>query len=124
MMKKVALSLAGLLAAAAFAPEASALPVFARQTGMACNACHFQHFPLLNAFGRSFKASGFTLMGAEAKVEGDNLSIPAVVNAAVLTSMGYEKSNASRSAATPMLAQSANVPPASTGGFYVAGFNG
>jgi hypothetical protein len=119
MMKKVALSLAGLLAVAAFAPEASALPVFARQTGMACNACHFQHFPLLNAFGRSFKASGFTLMGAEAKVEGDNLSIPAVVNAAVLTSMGYEKTNALRVAP---LNQSAALAP--TGGFYVAGFNG
>src|SRR5271169_4336593 len=96
MMKKVALSLAGLLAAAAFAPEASALPVFARQTGMACNACHFQHFPLLNSFGRSFKNSGFTLMGAQGKVEGDDLSLPNVVNAAVLTSMGYTHSNATQ----------------------------
>jgi hypothetical protein len=34
------------------------------------------------------------MMGSQAKVEGDNLSIPVVVNAAVLTSMGYEKSNA------------------------------
>ena len=118
-MKKVALSLAGLLAAAAFAPEASALPVFARQVGMACNACHFQHYPLLNAFGRSFKASGFTLMGAEAKIEGDNLSIPAVVNAAVLTSMGYEKTNAI--AASPLSQSAAGAP---TGGFYVAGYGG
>jgi hypothetical protein len=122
MMKKVALSLAGLLAVAAFAPEASALPVFARQTGMACNACHFQHYPLLNAFGRSFKASGFTLMGAEAKVEGDNLSIPAVVNAAVLTSMGYEKTNATIAAATPQ--PRANNAGAFTGGFFVAGYGG
>ncbi|HKB61062.1 MAG TPA: hypothetical protein VKC56_13575 [Gallionellaceae bacterium] len=120
MMKKVALSLAGLLAAAAFAPEASALPVFARQVGMACNACHFQHYPLLNAFGRSFKASGFTLMGAEAKVEGDNLSIPAVVNAAVLTSMGYEKTNATR-APGPLNTSAGGSP---TGGFYVAGYGG
>jgi hypothetical protein len=119
MMKKVALSLAGLLAAAAFAPEASALPVFARQTGMACNACHFQHFPLLNSFGRSFKASGFTMMGAQAKVEGDMLSIPAEVNAAVLTSMGYEKSNAQRVAP---LNQSAG--GASTGSWFVAGEKG
>lgn len=93
-MKKVALSLAGVLAAAAFAPEASALPVFARQTGMACNACHFQHFPLLNGFGRSFKSSAFTLMGAQGKVEGEGLSIPAELNFAGLTSLGYEKSNA------------------------------
>ena len=93
-MKKVVLSLAGVMAAATFAPQASALPVFARQTGMACNACHFQHFPMLNAFGRSFKASGFTLMGAEGKVEGDNLSIPAVLNAAILTTAGYSHTKA------------------------------
>ncbi len=92
-MKKIVLSIAGVMAIAAFAPEASALPVFARQTGMACSACHFQHFPLLNGFGRSFKAGGFTMMGAQAKVEGDNLSIPAELNMAVLTSMGYIKSN-------------------------------
>ncbi len=121
-MKKVALSLAGLLAAAAFAPEASALPVFARQTGMACNACHFQHFPLLNGFGRSFKASGFTLMGAEGKVEGDGLSIPNVVNAAVLTSMGYEKTNAHRVA--PLNTSGAAGNNAFTGGFFVAGASG
>ena len=92
-MKKIVLSIAGVMAIAAFAPEASALPVFARQTGMACSACHFQHFPLLNGFGRSFKAGGFTMMGAEAKVEGDNLSIPQTLNMAVLTSMGYIKTN-------------------------------
>jgi hypothetical protein len=91
MMKKVALSLAGLLAAAAFAPEASALPVFARQTGMACSACHFQHFPILNGFGRSFKASGYTLMGAQGKVEGDDLSLPDRLNMAVLTTAGIEE---------------------------------
>lgn len=85
-MKKIALSLAGVLAAAAFAPEASAVPVFARQTGMACSACHFQHFPLLNSFGRSFKSSGFTLMGAQGKVEGEHLNIPETLNMAVLTS--------------------------------------
>jgi hypothetical protein len=89
-MKKVALSLAGILAAAAFAPEASAVPVFARQTGMACNACHFQHFPLLNGFGRAFKASGFTLMGAQTKVEGEHLSIPSTLNMGVLATAYYQ----------------------------------
>ncbi|MBI5919802.1 MAG: hypothetical protein HY849_10595 [Nitrosomonadales bacterium] len=84
-MKKVALSLVGVLAAAAFAPEASAVPVFARQTGMACSACHFQHFPLLNGFGRSFKASGFTMIGAQGKVEGEHLDIPDRLNLGVFT---------------------------------------
>ena len=92
-MKKVVLSLAGVLAAAAFAPEASALPVFARQTGMACSACHFQHFPLLNGFGRAFKSAGFTMMGAQGKVEGDRLSIPDTLNMNFLTSLGYVKTN-------------------------------
>jgi hypothetical protein len=118
MMKKVALSLAGVMAAATFAPQASALPVFARQTGMACNACHFQHFPMLNAFGRSFKASGFTLMGAEGKVEGENLSIPATLNMAVLTTAGYTKTNASNPALpVPGTNQNGN-------GWYVPGTNG
>lgn len=98
-MKKIVLSLAGVMAVAAFAPEASALPVFARQTGMACSACHFQHFPMLNGFGRAFKAAGFTMMGAQGKVEeGTSLSIPAELNMAVLTSMGYEKTNMSADA--------------------------
>lgn len=83
-MKKIVLSIAAVMAAAAFAPEAAAVPVFARQTGMACSACHFQHFPLLNGFGRAFKSSGFTMMGAQGKIEGENLSIPNTLNMSIL----------------------------------------
>ena len=90
-MKKIVLSLAGVMAAVAFAPEASALPVFARQTGMACSACHFNHAPLLNGFGRAFKSAGYSMMGSQGKVEGEALSIPDRVNMAVLTTTGYEK---------------------------------
>jgi len=89
-MKKIVLSLAGVMAAVAFAPEASALPVFARQTGMACSACHFNHAPLLNGFGRAFKSAGYSMMGAQGKVEGENLSIPDRVNMAVLTTAAFE----------------------------------
>ncbi len=89
-MKKVALTLAGVLAAAAFAPEASAVPTFARQTGMACSACHFQHFPLLNGFGRAFKSAGFTMMGAQGKVEGEHLDIPDRVNLGVFTTTFFQ----------------------------------
>lgn len=92
-MKKVALSLATVLAAAAFAPEASAVPSFARQTGMACTACHFQHFPVLNGFGNAFKASGYTIMGAQGKVEGDHLSIPDTLNASILLKARYQKTD-------------------------------
>lgn len=90
-MKKIVLSLAGVMAAVAFAPEASAVPVFARQTGMACSACHFQHFPLLNGFGRAFKSAGFTMMGAQGKVEGEHLDIPDRLNLGVLTTTVYQK---------------------------------
>ncbi len=93
-MKKIVLSLAGVMAAVAFAPEASALPAFARQTGMACSACHNQHFPVLNGFGRAFKAAGYTMMGAQEKVEGEHLSIPATLNAALFAKVRYQKANA------------------------------
>jgi len=89
-MKKVALTLASVLAASVFAPEASAVPAFARQVGMACSACHFQHFPLLNGFGRAFKSSGFTMIGAQEKVEGEGLSIPDRLNLAMYTTTAIE----------------------------------
>src|ERR1700693_2749508 len=41
-------------------PSALAVPSFARQTGMACEACHTV-FPELTHFGRMFKANGYTL---------------------------------------------------------------
>jgi hypothetical protein len=140
-MKKtqVALSLAGVMAAATFAPQASALPLFARQVGMACNACHFQHFPMLNGFGRSFKAAGYTLMGAESKVEGDNMSIPGVLNAAILTTFGYTKTNQSAAytaagassitvgglpAGIPTARALAGVRTPADGSVYVPGTNG
>lgn len=115
-MNKIIFFLISIIAAVAFVSEASALPVFARQTGMECAACHFQHFPLLSAFGRSFKASGFTMMGAQGKVEGENLAIPNTLNMAVLTTAGYEKTN-----------QAVGTTPAKTtgdGAFYVPGTGG
>src|SRR5208282_6319327 len=42
------------------APLAHAVPSYARQTGMACEACHTV-FPELTHFGRMFKANGYTL---------------------------------------------------------------
>lgn len=78
----------------------SASPIFARQTGMACSSCHFQHFPLLNGFGRAFKAAGYTLMGGQTRIEADGLSIPSTLNMAVVTTMGYEKSNMAQAGAT------------------------
>jgi len=92
-MKKIALTLATVVAATVFAPEASALPAFARQTGMACSACHFQHFPIINGFGRAFKAAGYTMTGAQEKVEDEKLSLPSVLNSAVLLKARYQQTS-------------------------------
>ena len=124
-MKKIILSgartkvfclLAGVMAAVTFASEVSALPLFARQTGMVCSACHFQHFPMLNGFGRAFKSAGYTMMGAQEKVEGEGLAIPNTLNMAVLATAGYEKTN-----------QAAGIGSKKTTGdgeFYVPGTGG
>jgi len=45
-------------------PTAYAVPSFARQTGMACSACHTV-FPELNSFGREFKLNGYTFTGMQ-----------------------------------------------------------
>lgn len=52
--------LAALLTALLAAPLAQAVPSFARQTGMACEACHTV-FPELTHFGRMFKANAYTI---------------------------------------------------------------
>jgi hypothetical protein len=44
----------------AFSPNVYALPVFARQTGQNCNACHVS-FPELTPYGRWFKLTGYTI---------------------------------------------------------------
>ncbi|MDP4027591.1 MAG: hypothetical protein Q8P42_01280 [Gallionella sp.] len=92
-MKKIVLSLASVLAATAFAPEAAAIPAYARQTGMACTACHAQHFPILNGFGRAFKAGGYTMMGSQGKVEGEHLSIPDTLNMSMIVKLRYQDNN-------------------------------
>ena len=102
-MKKILLSAAAFAmvaaSAIAVAPNtAQAIPAFARQTGMACYACHFQSFPALAEFGRSFKRDAFTDVGSEALVEDDNLSIPAVLNAALALHAAY--SNVDNNATT------------------------
>jgi hypothetical protein len=54
------LGLSAVLAALAAPEAANAVPSYARQTGLACEACHTV-FPQLTPFGRAFKASGYTL---------------------------------------------------------------
>src|SRR6478736_3926194 len=47
------------------------LPSFARQTGLACSACHYQ-FLTLTPFGRQFKRDGYTLTNQTSLVEKDS----------------------------------------------------
>lgn len=101
--KKTLLATSALMSAAAWAPQAHAIPAFARQVGMPCSACHYQHFPTLNGFGRSFKAAGFTMVGSEEKIEttdAPGLSIPAVLNLAFVTNLQYTKTNGPTTGAT------------------------
>jgi hypothetical protein len=60
LLGKVAAVAACAAAALGAAPAAHAVPSFARQTGMACEACHTV-FPELTHFGRVFKANGYIL---------------------------------------------------------------
>jgi hypothetical protein len=95
-MKKTVKSLCVVSAAFAsltVATESQAVPAFARQMGAACNACHQQHFPVLNTFGQAFKSSGYTMMGSQGQVEGEHLSIPGTLNAAILFKGRYQKTN-------------------------------
>jgi hypothetical protein len=44
-----------------YAPSAPALPIFVRQTGQSCIACHAGgQFPELTPYGRMFKLNGYT----------------------------------------------------------------
>jgi len=103
-MKKTLLSAAAFavvaVSAVAVAPTTSeAIPAFARQTGAACLSCHFQTFPALTAFGRSFKYGAFTDVGEQALVEDENLSIPASLNATIVVRPQFASTKTSANAA-------------------------
>ena len=59
------LALAG-LSAQLLIRDAQAVPSFARQTGMSCNACHTV-WPDLTPFGRTFKMGGYHFSTASEK---------------------------------------------------------
>lgn len=73
--------------------NAEAIPAFASQTNMTCATCHFQHFPTLNAFGRSFKQDAYTMVGGQSLIQSDNLSLPVALNASLVTKLRYQKTN-------------------------------
>ncbi len=76
-LKKNAMRIIMIIAILFFSQESWAIPSFARQTNLSCNACHTM-FPELNAFGRLFKLNGYTLVGTEtiqASDTSDNISL-------------------------------------------------
>ncbi|MCW8917854.1 MAG: hypothetical protein OQL08_03460 [Gammaproteobacteria bacterium] len=84
--KKLLAPLAAIVGLTAVAFEAQATPAFARQMEMNCFACHNQSLPMLNAFGRQFKLSGYTMTaGNKSMITGGDLgtSVPLAVNAGI-----------------------------------------
>jgi hypothetical protein len=76
---------------------AHGIPSFARQTGLACSACHYQ-FLTLTPFGRKFKLNGYTLTNLPVLVEKDSanggrlsLSPLSLLSAMVTTSVSHTK---------------------------------
>jgi hypothetical protein len=57
---RCAAAVAGMLVVGLHVSTAQAVPSFARQTGMACSACHTV-FPELTPFGREFKLHGYVI---------------------------------------------------------------
>ena len=92
------LAISALSVAFSVPTESQATAGFARQTGSACASCHFQHYPALNATGREFKASGFTLMGKQGTIEGENLSLPETLNAGLVMKARYQETNGTTTA--------------------------
>jgi hypothetical protein len=72
---------------------AQALPLFARQTGFACNSCHVV-YPELTHMGRMFKLNGYQLdNGKDLQFTEDDgelrLGLPAIPNLALFIMSGY-----------------------------------
>lgn len=66
---------------------AQASPAFARQMNMDCMGCHYQTMPKLNAFGREFKLSGFTMTARDVLTSdaSGGLNIPSNMNFGFVT---------------------------------------
>lgn len=76
-----------------FAPSANAVPSFARQTGMACAACHVE-FPELGHFGRDFKLGGYTLTltpSVEEKIPIERLLLNATPPLSAMLQVSYTR---------------------------------
>ena len=89
-----ALSATAAVVGALLPMTSEAIPAFARQTGKTCLTCHFQNFPVLNAYGQEFKAGGYTDLGGKLpEIKGPDLSLPGVLNATLVGKFRYVTTN-------------------------------
>lgn len=72
------MALTVLVAVVGSARQASAVPSYARQTGLACSSCHIT-FPELTAFGRAFKLHGYTTQEMKELEEPATNNVPQMV---------------------------------------------
>ena len=88
-----ALQVIGACSLLGFAVPAAAVPSFARQTGMACAACHTV-YPELTPFGREFKLNGYVIDNIK-QIKGittenrETLSLNAVPPVSVMLQISY-----------------------------------
>ena len=73
------LVLGSLLLITTFTSSVYALPMFERQTGLSCNACHSQQEPKLGRLGRDFLLSGMTLSDKVGMEDGKDADIQASI---------------------------------------------
>jgi len=99
-----------LLLTAVNPPSVSAVPSYARQTGLACSGCHYTP-PELNPAGRKFKLTGYVDRGDDTKTvkaDGSKKRAPLDLLASLPLSMMLETSFTSLKTAQPQT-QNGNV---------------
>jgi hypothetical protein len=127
MCSKTMLKLWGTCLLMGFAGSAGAVPSFARQTGMACAACHTV-FPELTPFGREFKLNGYVLDNIR-QIKGitienrETLSLNAIPPISLMLQISYTHTGAALpdSAVTGALAKDGDILFPQQASFFYAG---
>jgi len=83
------LILGSVLLLTTFSSNVYALPMFERQTGLSCKACHFQQDPKLGKIGRDFLLSGMTISDKISDTNKSNSDI----QASIMFKSRYEKTS-------------------------------
>ena len=105
-----------LLISAINPPRVSAVPSYARQTGLACSGCHYTP-PELNPAGRRFKLLGYVDKADETKViktDGGKKRAALDLLASLPLSVMFETSFTSTKSQVPTVAANPTPPPAFT----------